>query len=342
MGVKIFTQSPVKKILVDRNGKVTGVIASVKGEETQINSRSVIITSGGFGGNKELLKKYVDGYNENMLYNAVPHQGDGLIMATDIGAATEGLGTLLLHSQGYHAPDTGNLTGATHSGFPLWVNKKGERFADETLGNRHHPECANIVCRQPEGCSYTILDESIKDKILAELQRLEIERPSPKAPPGQPVIKRKTLGEGLLEEAEKGLDVKKADSLAEIARWMGAYPEVLQATVEEYNNLCDKGYDEVFNKPPKYLQALRNPPYYAIKTYASYLTTLGGIKINHHMAVINRQGDPIPGLYAGGDCAGGVQSETYCMQLPGSAFSFAINSGRIAGENAAKYAADNG
>jgi fumarate reductase flavoprotein subunit len=108
--------------------------------------------------------------------------------------------------------------------------------------------------------------------------------------------------------------------------------------MDEYNALCDRGYDEIFNKDPKFLRALRKPPYYVIKSYASYLTTIGGIKIDHHMAVQNKEDRTIPGLYAGGDIAGGWESETYCMYLPGSAFGWALNSGRMAGENAAKYA----
>jgi fumarate reductase flavoprotein subunit len=65
--------------------------------------------------------------------------------------------------------------------------------------------------------------------------------------------------------------------------------------------------------------------------------TMGRIKINHHMEVLKRDDDPIPGLYAVGAGAGGWESDTYCLELSGSAFGFALNSGRIAGENAVKY-----
>ena len=73
--------------------------------------------------------------------------------------------------------------------------------------------------------------------------------------------------------------------------------------------------------------------------YLSFLDTVGGIKINHRMEVLNDQDTPIPGLYAGGNTAGGWQSDTYCIILAGSTLGFAVNSGRIAGENAAKYVA---
>jgi fumarate reductase flavoprotein subunit len=94
----------------------------------------------------------------------------------------------------------------------------------------------------------------------------------------------------------------------------------------------------MFIKDPKYLLPLRTPPYYAIKCYSGFLGTIGGIKINHNMEVINHQDNPILGLYAAGVDTGGWQGNTYAgRDLPGSAFGFAINSGRIAGENAANY-----
>lgn len=112
---------------------------------------------------------------------------------------------------------------------------------------------------------------------------------------------------------------------------------MLKATLDEYNRCCDRGYDSIFNKQRRYLYALCHPPYYGIKCHVICLDTIGGIKINHHMEVLNQLDAPISGLYAGGNAAGGWESDTYCMLLPGSAFGFAINSGRIAGENASKY-----
>jgi fumarate reductase flavoprotein subunit len=124
----------------------------------------------------------------------------------------------------------------------------------------------------------------------------------------------------------------------EFAEWTGADPGVLKATIDEYNAACDQGHDPIFAKEPKYLLPLRKPPYYAIKWGASFLHTIGGIKINGNMEVLDKQDNPITGLYAAGVDTGGWESETYCMRLPGHALGFAINSGRIAGENAAGFA----
>ena len=100
-------------------------------------------------------------------------------------------------------------------------------------------------------------------------------------------------------------------------------------------NLIEKFYGHTIVKT--ILMPLRTPPYYAIKCCQAFLNTIGGIKINHHMEVLNDQDKPIPGLYAAGVDTGGWESDTYCIILAGATFGFAINSGRIAGENTAKY-----
>ena len=125
--------------------------------------------------------------------------------------------------------------------------------------------------------------------------------------------------------------------LDEIADWMGADSEVLKASVDEYNEACDKGHDPLFAKGRVHLVPLRTPPYYAIKGNSDFLDTIGGIKINEHMEVLDKEDNPIPGLYAAGVAAGGWQADTYCDILSGAASGFAYNSGRIAGENAATF-----
>ena len=137
---------------------------------------------------------------------------------------------------------------------------------------------------------------------------------------------------------EDGAAIKISDSWDEIANWIGADPKVLKATIDEYNSFCDQGYDEIFAKERRYLLPLRSAPYYALRGMPVFLDTLGGIRINENMEVLDNQDNPIPGLYAAGVTTSGWESETYCGDLSGSAFGFAINSGRIAGENAVKFA----
>ena len=134
---------------------------------------------------------------------------------------------------------------------------------------------------------------------------------------------------------------KISTDLNEIAEWMGTDPTTLKETVRSYNTACDNGYDPVYNKDRRYLQSLRNPPYYVFKCGTVYLTTTGGIRTNGNLEVLDNRDNAIPGLFASGNDTGGYEGSTYCVLLPGSTFGYAVNSGRIAGENAAEYAASN-
>ena len=151
-----------------------------------------------------------------------------------------------------------------------------------------------------------------------------------------PEAKLTELGNKLELQANKG-KVKIANSWKEIAKWIGAIPKVLKTTIEEYNSFCNQKHDEMFFKEKRFLQPLRTPPYYAVKCYQGVYNTIGGIKINHYMEVLDERDFVIPGLYAAGTDTGGWESRTYCLPLSGNAFGFAINSGRMAGENAVKY-----
>ncbi len=334
LGVNLLIRCPAEKILTNEAGEVTGVLATQNGKQFRVNAKSVIIATGGYGGNKDLMKKYVPDYKETLQNGGLNLTGDGLLMALEIGAATEGLGYIMLHPQVY----AGNKHHGHDSMFAwivedprgIWVNKKGERFTDEGISLRYH-ECGNVVNRQLGGVVYSLWDEAVKD-----LVKCEGTGKHPLASTRGLGSELNNLDRDLRAEAEKG-EIKISHSWDEIAKWMGVAPQVLKATVDEYNSACDRGFDDIFAKDRGYLRALRTPPYYAIKCYPSFLTTMGGIKIDYRMQVLNQQLDPIPGLYAGGDTAGGWESETYCMDLAGSAFGFAVNSGRIAGENAAEY-----
>jgi len=327
-GVRLLRETSARKLLTDKKGKVKGVAAADKDKELIVTAESIIIATGGYGGNKELLKKYCPVYNENMVCSALPHQGDGLLMALEIGAATEGLGLIQFSGHTPHqAPDKLMVTSDEPN--TIWVNKKGERFVDEAAGfNRF--ESVNAVIRQPDSFCYTLFDERLKQNMI---EKGVIKGVGCVVSPGTKLTR---LAEALELAAAKG-SVKIASSWDEIAEWMEIKPEILKATIDEYNAGCDRGYDAVFAKDRRYLDALRQPPYYALKCYPRFLGTIGGIKINHRMEVLDRSDNPIPGLYAAGVDTGGWESDTYNAVLSGTTFGFAINSGRIAGENAAEY-----
>ena len=329
LGVRLLCQTRAKRLLTDEKGSVIGVLATTEDKELSIRAKSVIIATGGFAGNKELLKKYLPSYDEEGIHHqGILHKGDGLRLATEIGAATEGMVTLEMVGPAFAGPRS--ISPIVDRPNTIWVNKNGERFTDETVAFLF-PEAANTVYRQPGKTSYTLFDERIKQGIIEEGFSsfeeivLSIIRSWPAG-----------LDNDLRSQVDKGT-VKISDSWGEIAGWIGIAPEVLQHTIDEYNSFCDRGHDEIFAKDRRYLMPLRTPPYYAIKCGIDLIATHGGIKVNHHMEVLNQQDIPICGLYAAGIETGGTDSDTYNIALSGHAFGFTINSGRIAGESAAKY-----
>ena len=333
LGVQIFCDTGAQELITDKTGKVTGVIASKKdGQQIRIKAAIVIIATGGYGGNAALMKKYNPYYHENIKLAGVPCMGDGLLMTTKVGAATEGLGILHVES----ACLTPGVPEAIHTlaiePQTIWVNKQGERFVDESVifGHSGHMafEAAMAIVRQPECICYTLLDEKLKQEYITTGSTVGWAGTRPGVP--QPYL------EEMIQKASEKGKIKISSSWDDIAAWIGAKPEVLRTTVDEYNEFCDQKHDAFFVKDKHYLVPLRTPPYYAIVFHPRNLGTIGGIKINYRMEVVDKDNNPIPGLYAVGQDTGGWQPETYNQVLAGSAFGFAINSGRIAGENAVK------
>jgi fumarate reductase flavoprotein subunit len=325
-GGQILGHTSARRIRRDSNGRISGVVAINKeGDELQINTKSVILATGGFTGNKELLKKYFPFYYDDVYWtDALPLDGDGIQLAEEAGAYLEDYCTLIRETgysfkTGKTAPNRAGMEPST-----IWVNKKGERFVDETTG--HNNASTNALLAQPGKIGFALFD----DKLI----QIIIDRPSPMgAGPGATV----NLREYFQSEDKKGEWVK-IGTWDGIADWIGAEAKVLKATVEEYNSFCDKGHDGLFAKDKQYLVPLREPPFYALKFRPLMIDTVGPVRINEHMEVLDKQDKPIPGFYAAGVITSGWVGYDY--HLFGSALGYSLNSGRIAGENAVKYILD--
>ena len=277
LGVTLLRDTAATKILTDRNGTIVGINAVAKEEEISVSSKCVVIAAGGYGGNRDLLKKYYPQYTDELHLVGLPHQGDGLRMAMEAGAATEGLGTLLLRGP-YFRGSNQVLTVATEP-VTVWISKRGERFIDEAMGF-NWPEAANALNRQPGRISFTLFDEAIKREFMTAGPIKGYRNPALK-----PLEK---LDKQLHSEASKG-SVMISDSWDEIARWIGAEPETLKKTIDEYNYSCHRGYDDLFLKQRRFLIPLETPPYYALRCCQGFLGTIGGIRINHDMEVLDEQ-----------------------------------------------------
>jgi fumarate reductase flavoprotein subunit len=323
------------KGLIKEGSKVIGVIAVEDDAELRVAAKVVVIASGGYANNKEWIKKYTGfdlGVNLAPRGN-VDKMGDGIRMAWEAGAAEEGVGVLQLHRGGpilgLGLSFVGPFESATYQPC-LHVNQRGERYCDESLpGN--FPFDGNAIARQRGRSLFTIFDDSIAQYWMENGVDIGIGRI---LPPGTRINIDEALQEALKNKAP---DIFIGDSVEELAGKIGVNPTVLKATVEEYNKFCEKGHDDLFAKDPKYLRPLKGPKFYALKCNLVFLGTLGGIKINHKMEVVDKNENPIPGLYAGGMDAGGIYGDSYDVKTCGGTLAFGVNSGRIAGRNALKY-----
>jgi len=327
LNIDVLLNTRARKLLVE-GGKLKGVVAEREDKQIQIHAGSVILATGGFAGNRELLKKYFPSVkDEDEIYlMGKPNQGDGLLMGTEIGADTDG--SPLLEIASLIFPWSTHVSLTARNPRTIWVNKHGERFVDEAVG---FPWFTNAIFRQPGKIFYALFDETIKQAFLKEeLSPFDASTIPPGSWPSQ-------VDKELQLQAEKG-KVKISRSWDEIAQWMGTEPGVLKTTIDEYNASCEQGHDPIFAKDRERLLKLDTPPYYGCKCCVNLLVTHGDIRINHHMEILDRQGKPIAGLYAVGDDTGDVDAGTYnIIDLPGHSFGFAINSGRIAGENAVEF-----
>jgi len=337
-GGEILLRTAAKKIIRDEKGKISGVIAATRdGEEIQIKCKSVILSPGGFTGNKELLKKYFN--YDDFATEALPLKGDGIKMAEEAGAYLEDYATLSPHSVHpryisletmKNQPNRRVVSGPTS----IWVNAKGIRFIDVGTAVGNTRGINKLFLRQPNKAVYSLIDEKI------------LQTPIPKgaiAGPGgdskienheQNVIK---VRKELQAAANNSTDVCISDDWKTIAKYIGADPATLSAAIKEYNSYCDRGVDEIFGKDKKYLMPLRNPPYYVIKLQAGMDEAIGPVRINEHMEVLDKKEDPIPGFYAAGAITSGWCGHDY--DISGSNLGFATTGGRIAGENASLYIA---
>ncbi len=335
LGVDLRLSTAVTK-LIRKDGKISGVVAEKDGKIIEVSAKAVVVATGGYVNNAEWIRKYT-GFESGVDVFPVASKGkvgDGIRMAWEVGAAEEGIGVLELFRTGPIGPGykfMGHMELVTAQPL-LWVDYKGERFCDESIGFIE-TSVGNASVKQRKGYTYTVFDDSIKERLIEKGIDKGIGQANP--PGTRPVDFEKEFSAAVKRGST---DVFAADSLEELARKAGMDAKVFTATVEEYNRFCRKQHDDLFAKDPKYLWPLTGPKYYAIKARAIAMGTLGGIKINDKMEALDKEGEVIPGLYAGGFDAGGMYGDSYSIKdSSGASSAFAINSGRIAGRNTLKY-----
>ncbi|MFD1470062.1 FAD-dependent oxidoreductase [Hymenobacter caeli] len=331
LGVQILLETPVRRIVKDGE-RVVGVLAQNKdGEDIEAHAAAVIIATGGFGNSPAMVQEYA-GYTlgQDMFPFRIPGiTGDGIRMAWEAGAAATEMSMEMI----YGMPDNLSIPPPLHEACRqphLFVNLLGERFVNEAI-MPNVTFTANALARQKDRTGLLIFDSAILAQMAVDFDFRNRVFPVTKLDNPEAAIA------GLLAKDYPHFFV--ADSLEDLAAQTGIDPAGLRDTVAVYNASCARGYDELFNKDHAYLRPIEGPKYYAARHYPSAYGSTGGIKINHKTEVIGTDWRPIPGLFAAGTDACAIYGDSYVFIMPGNSMGFAVNTGRIAGENALKLVA---
>lgn len=320
LGVTIHTEASVTGLLC-KSGAVTGANALIDTRETVFTADCVLIATGGFAGNAELMRQMIPGCNpENYMHlKGIPMNGDGLRLAQAAGAsicqdiAIEGCAPVF---QGRR-----EITPLIRRADVLWVNAFGQRFCDETICDDFiHGQ--NAVARQPGKMCWAILDEAAVRRAFESL-------PGLMTAPTETRNGMEELYAALEKEQENGR-IFKAPTIQKLATVAGIDTETLTEELTLYNRDCLCGRDSLFGKARRFMQPLTEGPFYAIPAGIDIITTHGGIQTDSRMRVLAPDGTPIPGLYAAGIDISGVDSADYSVMLSGHAFGFSLAGGRLA------------
>lgn len=335
-GIEIQYQTRVSELLREGDGRVRGVVVEDReGVKRTVQARAVIIATGGYANDRELLKKYT---GLDLRVNLFPignfeKYGEGIRMAWAVGAAEEGMGVLNYSFGGPIGPGikpSGNIVAAVRQP-SLWINRHGLRFCDEgVVHNVIH--CGNAMARQKGGYIFRLFDDNARRHYMENGIDVGV---GTFVPVGVLLTGFDTEVDDALDKGNR--NVFRADRVEDLAVSMGVPADSFKKTVEDYNRFCERGYDDDFTKDPAYLRPVVKPPFYAFKCYPDFCATHGGIKINERTEVLDSEEIAIAGLYAVGNDAGGLYGDSYDMLASGTASGFAMVSGRMAGESVLKY-----
>ena len=290
--------------IIMKDGKAVGIKGTGKdGHKVTINAKSVVIATGGFGANAEMVEKYKPELKGFATTNAEGAQGQGIEMATAVGAATVDMDQIQIHPT-VHIEEDGNahlITEGLRGDGAILVNAEGKRFYDE-VSTRDKVSAAIIA--QPDKSAWLVVDQSMVDKSAV-----------------------------IAGYIKSGYTVTGA-TYEELAKAMGVDEATFVSTMNTWNQAVEAKSDAEFNRT-SFANPLTAAPYYAIKITPAVHHTMGGIVINPKAEVLNEKGEVISGLFAAGEVTGGVHGAN---RLGGNAVADFTVFGRIAGQSAADNA----
>ena len=300
-GVQILLSTTAEEILTD-GGKAVGIKATgATGETVTVNAKAVILASGGFGANLDMVVEYKPELKGFMTTNAPGILGQGIAMAQAIGADTVDMDQIQIHPTVQY-DSAALITEGLRGDGAILVNAEGKRFIDE-VGTRDVVSAAEVA--QTGGYSWLVVDQKMADASSVI----------------QGYIKKGYTVEGKTYE--------------ELAEAMGVDSAAFAETMANWNQCVADKTDAEFGRT-SFANPLDTAPYYAIKVTAGVHHTMGGLKIDTNTEVLDADGNAIPGLFAAGEITGGVHGAN---RLGGNAVADFTVFGRIAGKAASDYAA---
>ena len=352
--VEVRTDVPVEQLLVD-DGRVVGVRATIAGETVFVRAEhGVLIATGGYSHNEALKRAFM---TRPLEYSCElrTNQGDGLLMGMAIGAQLSNLGDAwwgpMLPLKGAATPDRDAVMIREDRSLPhtIMVNRLGRRFVNESLnyydivesfGTKQNGAVntpAWVICDHQARSKYRIFAKAPTDPAPGRYGGVGVagDVDEPEAPP------------------ERSWLVS-ADTLEELAGELGIDPAGLVAGVERFNEFARTGKDLDFGRgesqwdiewgdqkhgPNPALGTIEVGPFYAAELRPGALATKGGLRINPHGQVLSAagSGDPIPGLYAAGNCSSGGPPQAY--PGGGATIGAGMTFGYLAGKHVAAAAA---
>ena len=290
--------------IIMKDGKAVGIKGTGKdGHKVTINAKSVVIATGGFGANAEMVEKYKPDLKGFATTNAEGAQGQGIDMATAVGAATVDMDQIQIHPT-VHIEEDGNahlITEGLRGDGAILVNAEGKRFYDE-VSTRDKVSAA--IIEQTDKSAWLVVDQAMVDKSAV-----------------------------IAGYIKSGYTVTGA-TYEELAKAMGVDEATFTSTMNTWNQAVEAKSDAEFGRT-SFANPLTTAPYYAIKITPAVHHTMGGIVINPKAEVLNEKGEAISGLYAAGEVTGGVHGAN---RLGGNAVADFVVFGRISGQSAADNA----
>lgn len=296
--IPLFTDADVKEITAEK-GIVTGVKVSFdKKDEKTVKSDAVIVATGGFGANLDMVTEYNEKLDGFVTTNQAGSQGDGIKMIEKVGGTTVDMKEIQIHPT-VEQETSFLITEAVRGEGAVLVSQEGQRFVNE-MDTRDKVSAEIMALDKPY--AFLVLDAGVKERVKA------------------------------IDFYEKSGLVKKGNTVADLAKEIKVDSQSLDNTVTMWNKAVKDKKDTEFKRETAMDNDLSKGPFYAIKIAPGIHHTMGGAKINNQTEVLTKDGKTVPGLFAAGEASGGLHGQN---RIGGNAVADIIIYGRESGKQAA-------